>query len=80
MMGGILLLEFSLRFTGLESGLLWMIFDLVNYLRGPLYFFFYVLNNKRVRDSLLGRFWDNKEKETDQDTPATYAPLQLSQI
>jgi len=79
LMGGTWLLEFVSWLVD-EDHAVWLLFDMLNILRGPFYFYFFVVSNKKVRDSLLGRFCPSSTTAPVDTKSSSNTPLQLTQI
>jgi len=56
LMGGTWMMEF-ISWLAKDDHVVWMFFDMLNILRGPFYFYFCVVGNKKVREALIRRFW-----------------------
>jgi len=66
-MGSTWLMDFASWCVNNEH-VVWIIFDTINILRGPFYFYFCVVGNKKVRDSLLRRFGLRKSDPRERTT------------
>jgi len=69
LMGGTWFMEF-VSWCSEGDHVVWIIFDMINILRGPFYFYFCVVGNTKVRESLLRRFLPklSTQKDSNVDT------------